>query len=79
MNVNEEETIMKKRILSVLLAGCMAAAWLAGCGGKSSSAENGELNLFIWTEYVPYAVIEKFEKDFLENDELLEKKDILFE
>lgn len=55
---------MKKRILSVLLAGCMAAALLAGCGGKSSSAENGELNLFIWTEYVPDAVIEKFEKDY---------------
>ena len=55
---------MKKRILSVLLAGCMAAALFAGCGGKSSSAENGELNLFIWTEYVPDAIIEKFEKDY---------------
>lgn len=48
---------MKKRILSVLLAGCMAAALFAGCGGKASSAENGELNLFIWTEYVPVVTL----------------------
>ena len=36
---------------------------LAGCGSKSSEGKNGELNIFIWTEYVPDSVIEKFEKE----------------
>lgn len=54
---------MKKKILSMLMAGCMFAAMLSGCGG-GSSAENGELNLFVWTEYVPDSVIEKFEDEY---------------
>lgn len=38
------------------------AGGLAGCGGDK--AENGELNLFIWTEYVPEDLIEAFSKEF---------------
>lgn len=55
---------MKKKIFSVFVTAALAAAMLAGCGNGSSSAENGELNLFIWTEYVPDAVIEKFRKEY---------------
>lgn len=37
---------------------------VTGCGSSSStSADAGELNLFIWTEYVPDSVIEKFEDE----------------
>lgn len=55
---------MKKKLFSLLLAGTMAAAMLSGCGGSTSSAENGELNIFIWTEYVPDSVIEKFQEEY---------------
>ena len=45
------------------LAG-IASAGLAGCGGSSASDGGGELNIFIWTEYVPDSVIEDFESEF---------------
>ena len=48
-------------ILSLVLA--MTAFQLTGCGDKNSS-ENGELNIFIWTEYVPDSVIDDFEKEY---------------
>lgn len=48
-------------ILSLVLA--MTAVQLTGCGDKNSS-ENGELNIFIWTEYVPDSVIDDFEKEY---------------
>lgn len=54
---------MKKRLLILVLVIAMTASLFAGCGGKSSS-KNGELNLFVWTEYVPDSVIQKFEKDY---------------
>jgi len=41
----------------------VTAAGLTGCGG-SSSGDNGELNIFIWTEYVPDSVISDFESEF---------------
>ena len=31
---------MKKRVLAVLLGGCMVAGLLAGCGGSSSSSSS---------------------------------------
>lgn len=40
-----------------------AVGGASGCGG-GSSAENGELNIFIWTEYVPEELIEQFEKEY---------------
>ncbi|MGN1183340.1 MAG: PotD/PotF family extracellular solute-binding protein [Faecalibacillus sp.] len=50
-----------KKLLLFSLAGTMMFA-LAGCGG-SGAGENGELNLFIWTEYIPESVIDSFEEE----------------
>lgn len=54
---------MKKRLLCMAMAITMAAGLFTGCGEKNS-AKNGELNLFIWTEYVPDSVIRKFEDEY---------------
>ena len=54
---------MKKRMLALIVIAAMLVTMLAGCGSKSSAGKNGELNIFIWTEYVPDSVIEKFEKE----------------
>lgn len=54
---------MKKKMLSLIVITVMLVTMLAGCGSKSSEGKNGELNIFIWTEYVPDSVIEKFEKE----------------
>lgn len=53
-----------KKLVSLALIGVMAVSLLSGCGSSSPSAKNGTLNLFIWTEYVPDAVIKKFEKEY---------------
>ena len=47
---------------AALGAAAAAAPSLAGCGGEE--AENGELNLFIWTEYVPEDLIDQFAEEF---------------
>lgn len=52
---------MMKKMVSLGLTSAMLLA-LTGCGG-SSAGENGELNLFIWTEYIPDSVIESFEEE----------------
>lgn len=49
-------------MLSLALLGTSVS--LTGCGSSSKKAENGELNLFIWTEYVPDSVISDFEKEY---------------
>jgi len=55
---------MKKRMLAVLLAVVTTMATvLTGCGSGETAADNGELNLFVWTEYLPDSVVEKFEKE----------------
>lgn len=54
---------MKKRLLCLAAALTVAAGLLTGCQGKST-AGNGELNLFVWTEYVPDSVIRKFEEEY---------------
>ena len=54
---------MKKKMLSLIVITAMLVTMLAGCGSKSSEGKDGELNIFIWTEYVPDSVIEKFEKE----------------
>lgn len=57
---------------------------LTGCGSKETNAgaDAGELNLFIWTEYVPDSVIEKFKEEtgikvnvttFSSNEDMLAK------
>ena len=54
---------MKKRLLSLLVSTMLGAALLTGCGGSSSSASNGELNVFVWTEYVSDSAFQAFEKE----------------
>lgn len=49
-----------KKLLAGLLIVAMSVTSLCGCGAKSDVADNGELNVFVWTEYVPDAVFEKF-------------------
>ena len=57
---------------------------LTGCGSKETNAgaDAGELNLFIWTEYVPDSVIDKFKEEtgikvnvttFSSNEDMLAK------
>ncbi len=59
---------MKKR-LSIVLAAILATALFAGCGAPASSGSasgagsGGELNVFIWTEYMPDSVFEKFTEE----------------
>jgi len=57
---------LKKRILKVLfLFMIISAGFLfTGCGSTKETAENGELNIYIWTEYVPDSVIEAFEEEY---------------
>lgn len=60
------DIIMKrKRFLAVICVIVTVCSMLSftGCG-KSSGGENGELNIFTWTEYVPESVIDKFEKEY---------------
>ncbi len=58
---------MKKRIFAILVSLILMTVSLAGCGSSaaatSASAGSGELNLFVWTEYLPDSVVEKFEKE----------------
>lgn len=57
---------MKKRFIASLITVSLMAMSLTGCGssaGESASGDQGELNLFVWTEYLPDSVVEKFEKE----------------
>lgn len=49
-----------KKLLAGLLIAAISVTSLCGCGAKSDAADNGELNVFVWTEYVPDSVFEKF-------------------
>lgn len=57
---------MKKKWMKWIAATtvtAMAVSLMTGCAGSTSS-ENGKLNLFLWTEYLPESVIEDFEKEY---------------
>ncbi|MGN0415321.1 MAG: PotD/PotF family extracellular solute-binding protein [Agathobacter sp.] len=54
---------MKKKLFSVLICMVLIVGMLAGCGSSGKGGENGELNVFVWTEYVPDSVFEKFEEE----------------
>lgn len=76
---------MKKRVISLMLTAAMTLSMvLTGCGSKETNAgaDAGELNLFIWTEYVPDSVIDKFKEEtgikvnvttFSSNEDMLAK------
>lgn len=53
---------MKKKLLG-LFASVMMLGLLAGCGSEKA-ADNGELNVFVWTEYVSEAAIKDFEDEY---------------
>lgn len=42
----------------------VASLLLAGCGTSEEAYENGEVNVFMWTEYIPESVIEAFEEEY---------------
>lgn len=52
-----------KRQLGILAIATMVTASLTGCGGSTAEASNGELNIFIWTEYVSETAISQFEEE----------------
>ncbi|MCI1208726.1 MAG: spermidine/putrescine ABC transporter substrate-binding protein [Treponema sp.] len=59
-----------KLYVKLMVAGVAAAALLTGCSKKSTAkaaaetpAGDTELNLYVWTEYIPDAVIQKFTDD----------------
>lgn len=54
---------MKKKLISLATVAVMACSMLAGCGSSESAGENGEINVFIWTEYVSDSAIEAFEDE----------------
>lgn len=76
---------MKKRLLALLVAVSTVtmALGMTGCGSSAAStADGGELNIFVWTEYLPDSVVEKFEKEtgikvnvstFSSNEDMLAK------
>ncbi|MCR4801761.1 MAG: spermidine/putrescine ABC transporter substrate-binding protein [Lachnospiraceae bacterium] len=53
---------MRKRI-AIFLAATMMVASFTGCGSSGAKGENGELNVFIWTEYVSESAISAFEEE----------------
>lgn len=54
---------MKKKLVGVLMAGVMVCSMLTGCGGTGKDAKKGQVNVFVWTEYVSDSAISSFEKD----------------
>ncbi len=57
---------MKKRLLSMIMVAAISALSFAGCGNakEPGTAQGaGSLNLFVWTEYLPDSVVDKFEKE----------------
>lgn len=79
---------MKKLLCGVLASVFMLSA--VGCGGSgtseggedSTSASGGEVNIFVWTEYIPQSVIDKFTEEtgikvnmttFSSNEDMLAK------
>jgi spermidine/putrescine transport system substrate-binding protein/spermidine/putrescine transport system permease protein len=50
-----------KKVVSIFLASIFVLG-ISGCGNTANTAK-GELNLFIWTEYIPDSVLKDFEKE----------------
>ncbi|MGN0203737.1 MAG: PotD/PotF family extracellular solute-binding protein [Coprococcus sp.] len=55
---------MKRKLFGFVMVIVLAMGLLSGCGSSAGNkAENGELNVFVWTEYVPDSVFSKFEEE----------------
>lgn len=54
---------MKKKLFGFLMTGVMVCSMLTGCGNTGTDAQKGQVNVFIWTEYVSEAAISDFEKN----------------
>lgn len=56
---------MKKKLICMVMTMMLTASMLAGCGASSKTASGsaGQLNVFVWTEYVPDSVFKKFESE----------------
>lgn len=54
---------MKRKMFGFLMTGVMVCSMLTGCGNTGTDAQKGQVNVFIWTEYVSEAAISDFEKD----------------
>ena len=54
-----------KKTLIISLVTLILAGLFTGCGSKTDSEAGGDktLNIFVWTEYVPDSVIQKFEDE----------------
>ncbi|HEX3030188.1 MAG TPA: spermidine/putrescine ABC transporter substrate-binding protein [Clostridia bacterium] len=57
---------MRKKALVFMLVFTMLVSTvvMTGCGGSGKSYANGELNIYVWTEYVPDKVIQDFEDQY---------------
>ena len=73
---------MKKKLLSLLVSVALLSALLTGCGKEAGEESKGELNVFIWTEYVSESAIQAFEQEtgikvnvstFSSNEDMLAK------
>lgn len=76
---------MKKKIVRLMVVVTLILSMgLVGCGSKEISKSTGaeELNLFVWTEYVPQSVLDKFTEEtgikinvttFSSNEDMLAK------
>ena len=58
-----------KKVLSLVLVGVLAAAMLAGCGGKSGAGKKSEwdgttLNLYTWEEMFPQEILDGFTEKY---------------
>lgn len=54
---------MMKKLMCIFMCAALAVGMLTGCGSSGDVGKNGELNVFVWTEYVPDSVFEKFEEE----------------
>lgn len=54
----------KKAVVFMLVLTTLVSMIMTGCGGSGKSYANGELNIYVWTEYVPDKVIQDFEDQY---------------
>ena len=53
---------MKRKLLGFIMTGIMVCSMLTGCGSKGTDSAKGEVNVFVWTEYVSDSAFSGFEE-----------------